>query len=57
MKLEECLSGGIINQQKELFAIAEAIKVPPLVLKSGGGMMHSLVLSEDGKKVDELREY
>jgi hypothetical protein len=56
-RLEECLAGDYKPKAKELFAIADAIKMPPLVLKSGGGMTHSLVLSEDGKKVDELREY
>ena len=57
LKLEECLSGDYKPKAKELFAIAEAIKVPPLVLKSGGGMTHSLVIDEDGKKIGELHEY
>ena len=56
-RLEECLSGDFKPKAKELFAIAEAIKVPPLILKSGGGTVHSLVLDENGKKVSKWNEY
>ena len=56
-RLEECLSGEYKPKAKELFAIGEALNVPPLVLKSGGGQIHSLVTDETGKRVSRWEEY
>ncbi len=56
-RLEECITGNYKPKAKELFVIAEAIKVPPLILKSWGGTVHSLVLDENGKKVSKWNKY
>lgn len=56
-RLEECMSGEVTPKVKELKAIATALKVPLLVLKSGGGWVHFSELDEDGKKVCRWEEY
>ena len=55
--LKACESGDYKPKAKELYAISEAIKVPPLILKSGGGMVHSLTLDENGERKSGWKEY
>ena len=56
-RLEELISGDIKPKAKEIFAIGGALKVPPLILKRGGGVTHAIVLNEDGKRVCVWNEY
>ena len=56
-RLKELESGDNKPKAKELHAISTIIKVPPLILMEGGGMVHYLELDENGKKVSRWEEY
>ena len=56
-RLKELETGEVIPKAKEIIAIGKAIKVPPLILMKGGGMVHSLCVDENGKRYGKWEEY
>ena len=56
-RLEEYQSGDFKAKAKEIYAISAAIKVPPMALMHGGGLVHISELDENGHRVCRWEEY
>ena len=56
-RLEELESGEYKPNSKELFAISDVIKVPPLILMKGGGNIHISSYDETGHRICRWEYY